>query len=67
MISFESDYNNGCHEAILKRLIETNDERATGYGLDDFCNAARDKVRAACEMPDATSSSSSAGPRPTLP
>ena len=35
MISFESDYNNGCHEAILKRLIETNDERATGYGLDD--------------------------------
>ncbi len=51
MISFESDYNNGCHEAILKRLMETNDERATGYGLDDFCNSARDKVRAACEMP----------------
>ena len=53
MISFESDYNNGCHEAILKRLMDTNDERTTGYGLDDFCNAARDKVRAACEMPDA--------------
>ena len=53
MISFESDYNNGCHEAILKRLIDTNDERATGYGLDGFCNAARDKVRAACELPGA--------------
>ena len=53
MISFESDYNNGCHEAILKRLTETNDERATGYGLDDYCNAARDRVREACEMPDA--------------
>ena len=53
MISFESDYNNGCHEAILKRLMDTNDERTTGYGHDDFCNAARDKVRAACEMPDA--------------
>ena len=53
MISFESDYNNGCHPAILQRLSETNDVRATGYGLDDFCNAAREKVRAACGMPDA--------------
>ena len=53
MISFESDYNNGCHEAILKRLIETNDERATGYGLDDFCTAAREKIRLATGKPDA--------------
>lgn len=53
MISFESDYNNGCHEAILKRLIETNDERATGYGLDDYCTAAKEKIRAACDKPDA--------------
>ena len=53
MISFESDYNNGCHEAILKRLIETNDERATGYGLDDYCTAAKEKIRAACCKPDA--------------
>lgn len=53
MISFESDYNNGCHEAILNRLSATNNERATGYGLDDFCNAARDKVRQACGTPDA--------------
>ena len=29
MISFESDYNNGCHPAILERLTETNDVRAT--------------------------------------
>ena len=53
MISFESDYNNGCHEAILKRLTETNDERATGYGLDDYCTAAKEKIRAACGKPDA--------------
>ena len=53
MISFESDYNNGCHEAILKRLIETNDERATGYGLDDYCTAAREKIRVACGKPEA--------------
>ena len=53
MISFESDYNNGCHEAILKRLMETNDERATGYGLDDYCAAAKEKIRAACGKPEA--------------
>ena len=48
MISFESDYNNGCHEAILRRLMETNEERATGYGLDDYCTAAKEKIRTAC-------------------
>ena len=53
MISFESDYNNGCHEAILRRLIETNEERATGYGLDEFCTAAKEKIRTACGKPDA--------------
>ena len=53
MISFESDYNNGCHEAILKRLLETNDEKATGYGLDDYCSAARERIRMACAKPDA--------------
>ena len=53
MISFESDYNNGCHESILKRLIETNQKRATGYGLDDFCTAAKEKIRIACGKPDA--------------
>ena len=53
MISFESDYNNGCHEAILKRLIETNDERVTGYGLDEYCTVAKEKIRKACAKPDA--------------
>ena len=53
MISFESDYNNGCHEAILKRLTETNDESATGYGLDDYCTAAKEKIRTACGKPEA--------------
>ena len=53
MISFESDYNNGCHEAILKRLVETNDDRATGYGLDDYCTSAKAKIREACGKPDA--------------
>ena len=53
MISFESDYNNGCHEAILKRLLETNNEPATGYGLDSYSLAAKEKIRQACSCPEA--------------
>lgn len=53
MISFESDYNNGCHEAILKRLLETNNEPATGYGMDSYSLAAKEKIRQACSCPEA--------------
>ena len=53
MISFESDYNNGCHEAILKRLLETNNEPATGYGLDSYSLAAKEKIRQACSCLEA--------------
>ena len=34
--SFESDYNNGCLPEILRRLSETNDEKASGYGFDPY-------------------------------
>lgn len=32
MIRFESDYTEGAHERIIKRLIETNEEQTPGYG-----------------------------------
>ena len=39
MLSFESDYVEGCHEQILKRLIETNLEKLPGYGTDCYTKA----------------------------
>lgn len=33
MLSFESDYTEGAHEAILKRLAETNRSRLRGMEL----------------------------------
>jgi len=54
MISFESDYNNGCHPAVMQRLVETNDERSTGYGLDPHCAAAATQIREACNLPATT-------------
>lgn len=53
MFSFESDYTEGAHEAILKRLIDTNMTQVPGYGHDEFCDSAKEKIRAACGCPEA--------------
>ena len=53
MLSFASDYTQGAHEAILERLMKTNDEPQPGYGSDAYCESARQKIKEACECPDA--------------
>ena len=40
MLSFESDYIQGAHPEILKRLLETNMEPVSGYGSDHYCESA---------------------------
>lgn len=52
MLSFESDYTEGAHEAILRRLAETNLEQLSGYGNDPYCRSAKEKIKAACGCPD---------------
>ncbi len=53
MISFESDYTNGAHPAILQKLVDTNDELLATYGLDKYSDSAKEKIKAACQCPDA--------------
>lgn len=53
MISFESDYIKGAHPEILKRIMETNEEVLSGYGMDDYCNLATEKIRKACNLENA--------------
>lgn len=53
MLFFLSDYTEGAHPRILERLGETNRISQPGYGEDCFCAAAREKIRAACERPEA--------------
>ena len=43
----------GCHPAILRRLAEVNLEKNDGYGYDPYSKSAQDKIRAACQLPDA--------------
>ncbi len=53
ILSFASDYQEGAHEAILERLCRTNLQKTDGYGTDEFCASAREKIRAACGCPEA--------------
>lgn len=53
MIRFESDYLEGAVPEIMRRLSETNFEQTPGYGADEYCAAARQKLRAECAAPDA--------------
>ena len=51
--NFMSDYVEGTHPLILQRLIETNMEKTPGYGLDKYCESAKEKIRSACRCPQA--------------
>lgn len=53
MLSFENDYSEGAHEKILQRFVETNLKKMSGYASDDFCKSAAEKIKTACESPDA--------------
>lgn len=53
MLSFESDYTIGAHENILNRMQEMNLIQQKGYGSDAICESAKEKIRRACECPQA--------------
>ena len=53
MISFTCDYSEGAHPKILERLGATNLEQLPGYGVDHYCESAKEKIRQACEAPQA--------------
>lgn len=53
MLSFESDYIEGAHPAVLEALAKTNMEALSGYGADEYSTRAKAKIAAACGMPDA--------------
>ena len=52
-LSFASDYASGCHPEVLRRLAETNLSRSAGYGLDEYSEEAREKIRQTCRAPEA--------------
>ncbi len=52
MISFRNDYSEGALPEIMKALNETNFDQTVGYGLDEWCDKARIKIKEAIQCPD---------------
>ena len=44
-ILLQCDYTQGCHENIMKALIETNLVQTNGYGFDEYCESAKKKIK----------------------
>jgi len=53
MLSMNCDYNKGAHPKVLQALIDTNLVAMDGYGMDPYCESAKEKIRKACGCPDA--------------
>ncbi|WP_370837727.1 threonine aldolase family protein [Intestinibacter bartlettii] len=53
MLYFENDYSEGAHPKILEALTKTNYEGLSGYGSDEYCERAKEKIKKACGCNDA--------------
>lgn len=53
MIELRNDYSQGAHERILHKLLEINQTSYAGYGGDQYCQAAENRVRALTGQPQA--------------
>ncbi|WP_300767962.1 aminotransferase class I/II-fold pyridoxal phosphate-dependent enzyme [uncultured Bifidobacterium sp.] len=53
VLSFENDYGEGAHPAILEALSAGNLMPRTGYGTDDTCRSATERIRRWIEQPHA--------------
>ena len=41
----------GAHPKIIERLVRTNPEQTPGYGTDEYCESAKEKIKAALRNP----------------
>lgn len=53
MIHFDCDYMAGAHPEVLDAIVRNNNVQTAGYGCDDYCAEARQKIREACQAPEA--------------
>lgn len=52
-LNFTCDYSEGAHPKIVSRMAAENMHQFPGYGTDEICESAREKIRTACGTPDA--------------
>ena len=49
MYNFASDYLEGAHPQVMEALNKTNFIQTVGYGEDQYCQKAKDKIKAILE------------------
>ncbi len=52
MLHFDSDYMEGAHPELMRRLAETNLEQTPGYGTDIHTRRAKELILHACGLPE---------------
>lgn len=52
MIRFENDYSEGAYPGILEKLMETNYVQTSGYGIDPYCEEAKETIKKLCNRED---------------
>lgn len=45
MYSFLNDYSEGAHPQVLQALNETNAQQTVGYGMDEYCQKAKEVIK----------------------
>lgn len=53
MLHFQNDYSEGAHPRVMQALSFTNNMVTTGYGKDEYCAAAADRLREVFHCPEA--------------
>lgn len=53
MLSFQNDYSSTAAPQILTRMQQIEHEQHPGYGTDDYCKIAADKIVKLCDDPEA--------------
>ena len=49
---FHNDYNMMCHPAVSAAMLDSANEQNSGYGLDNYCTAAAEKIKKLCNNDD---------------
>ena len=53
MLRFDNDYTQGACQEVLDALVRTNWEQTGGYGKDEYCRQAEERIRSLCQAPEA--------------
>lgn len=52
MLFFENDYSTATNVEILKKIEQINSKKLSGYGTDEYCTRAKEKIKKVLKTDD---------------